>query len=430
MSEEAKPKRKKRTRRNRDARPYKRKSDSKWVAVAYYPNGRRKACYGSTAVEADEKRVQFYQELAEQVPVTVGRTDTLAQYLLGPWLRVTLPQRVAAGRLAESTMDSYREKVELHIVPHLGKVPLVELGTVHIRQWLLELGKKSSGRTPKNGSREPAKLSARTQAYCFAVLRKALNDAFDDELIKRNPALKVAAPKVDKVDTEPLTRDEVGHLLGAAAGDRLWTYWLVVLALGLRRGEGLGLRWEDVDLDAGTVRLQLSVQRLRGDLDEQTGRRRGKLVSKSLKTTASKATLALPASAVEALREHRKAQKVERKAAKVWADPGLVFTTCVGTAIEPRNINRSWDALCARAGVRRVRVHDLRHACASLLLGKVDLKVIQTTLRHTRLSTTADIYTHVLADVSREAADGMDTVLRSLMKAESRSVATRSATSE
>jgi len=420
-TEDRRPKRKQRTRRNRDARPYQRSSDGKWVAVAYHPNGQRKPCYGNTAAEADEKRRKFYQELEEQVPVTIGRTDTLGQYLQTQWLAVTLPQRVAAGRLAESTLDSYREKCELHIVPHLGKVRLVDLRTTNIRRWLLELAAKASNHTPRKprpGERPqpPKKLSARTQAYCFAVLRKALNDAVDDELIKSNPALKVAPPVVDKVEMEPLSKDEVGKLLGAAAGDRLWTYWLVVLALGLRRGEGLGMRWDDIDFAAGTVRLQLSVQRLRGDLDAETGRRKGKLVSKSLKTAASKATLALPGSALSALREHKTAQAAQMKTSKVWADPGLVFTTSIGTPIEPRNVNRSWDALCAKAGVRRVRLHDLRHACASLLLGKVDLKVIQTTLRHTRLSTTADIYLHVLDDVRREAAEGMDSVLKTLIE--------------
>lgn len=419
MTERRSTARKKRARRNRDARAYKRSSDGKWVAVAYWPNGKRKACYGNTAEEAEEKRRTFYREVEEQFPVTVGRTDTVEQYIK-QWLAVTLPQRVAAGRLAESTLDSYREKCELHIIPHLGRVKLVELGTVHIRHWLLELAKKPSGRTPKkaaNTGEKPKedKLSARTQAYCFAILRKALNDAVDDELIRRNPALRVAPPVAEKRELEPLTKDEIGKLLGAAAGHRLWAYWLVTLALGLRRGEGLGLRWEDVDLQRGTVKLQLSVQRLRGDLDEVTGRRRGKLVSKSLKTQASKATMALPASAVEALKQHRKAQKIERLAAKVWVDEGLVFTTRVGTPIEPRNVNRAWDAICDRAEVRRVRIHDLRHACASLLLGQVDLKVIQTTLRHTRLSTTADVYTHVLDDVQREAAEGMETVLTSLI---------------
>lgn len=415
-----KPKRKPRTRRNRDARPYRRSSDGKWVAVAYWPNGKRKPCYGNTPEEAEEKRQRFYRELESGKTVTVGRTDTLEQYLRGPWLTVTLPQRVAGGRLAVSTLDSYREKCELHIIPHLGKVKLVELSAAHIRQWLLELSRKPSQHTPKKprpGERpaRPPRLSPRTQAYCYAVLRRALNDAVKEKLINENPALLVEPPAVQRREVEPPTREEIGKILGAAAGDRLWAYWVVVLALGLRRGEGLGLRWDDIDLDRATVRIRGSVQRVRV-IDEETGRRVGRLELKGLKTSASAATLALPRSVVEALREHRKAQAAERLAAKIWVDSDLVFTTRIGTPIEPRNINRAWNALCDRAGVRRIRVHDLRHACASLLLGRVDLKVIQATLRHTKLSTTADVYAHVLEDVRREAAEGMDEELRPLLK--------------
>jgi integrase len=118
---------------------------------------------------------------------------------------------------------------------------------------------------------------------------------------------------------------------------------------------------------------------------------------------------------VTALREHRKAQAAERLAAVAWVDPGLVFTTHVGTALEPRNVNRAWEDLCARAGVRRVRLHDLRHSAATFMLAAgADLKVIQATLRHSRLSTTSDVYAHVLADVQRQAAERMDGVLRQL----------------
>jgi integrase len=119
----------------------------------------------------------------------------------------------------------------------------------------------------------------------------------------------------------------------------------------------------------------------------------------------------LPDSLVGALREHRMAQAAERLAAVAWADPGLVFTTRVGTALEPRNVREA----VHQAGVRRMRLHDLRHSAASFMLAAgVDLKVIRTTLRHSRLSTTGDTYAHVLGDVQRQAAERMDKVLRQL----------------
>jgi integrase len=125
--------------------------------------------------------------------------------------------------------------------------------------------------------------------------------------------------------------------------------------------------------------------------------------------------MALPALLVEVLRDHRKAQLAQRLTALVWVDDGLVFTTSVGTALEPRNVARSWAALCEKAGVRVVRLHDLRHAAASFALAAgLDMKVIQTMLRHSRMATTADIYAHVLQDVQRAGADRMDGVLRML----------------
>ncbi|GGP98419.1 integrase [Actinomadura coerulea] len=416
MSE--KPSRKPRTRGNRDGRPYQRASDGKWVATVYLPNGKRKPVYGDTRKEADDKRKQAQREIDDNQPVTAGRTDTVEHYLTRVWLPVTLPQRVEAGKLAASTLDSYRDTCEKHVIPHLGRVRLVDLSTTHIRAWLLELARKPSGRSRKKlrpGETKlppPETLSTRTVAYAHAVLRKALNDAVDDESVKRNVCLLVDAPTVERKPPRELSKDEVRALLGAAAEHRLWAYWLLLLALGLRRGEGLGLRWEDVDLDAGTVRLVESVQRMRGEVDEETGRRKGRLVRKGLKTQASKATLKLPAFAVAALREHRTGQEDEQDAARLWVDEGLVFTTTIGTALEPRNVNRMWEDICAAAGVERCRIHDLRHACGSFLFADgVDLKVIQGVLRHTRLSTTAEIYVHLLEEVKDAAAEAMDGML-------------------
>ena len=416
--------RKPRTRGNRDGKPYQRSSDGKWVAVAYLPNGQRKPCYGDTSKEAAEKRKQLYRDLEEGGPITVGRTVTLGRYLEQQWLAITLPQRVAAGRISVTTLDSYRDNAERHIIPALGKIKLVELKPAHLRTWLLELQKKPSGRARKklrpgeDKLPEPEKLSPRTVAYCHAILRKALADALDEELVKRNVALLVDAPTGQKKEVAPPTKEEAAELLAAAADDRLWAYWLVVLALGLRRGEGLGLRWSGVDFEAGTVRLEKSVQRVRGEKDPETGKRKGKLVEKSLKTEASKATMPLPKSVVEALKVHKEAQDAEREAAKIWADPGLVFTTTVGSALEPRNVNRAWDEVCARSGIgRRIRIHDLRHAAGSYLFAAgADIKVIQKALRHTRHSTTADVYVHTFEESQREAAATMDGVLVDLAK--------------
>ena len=197
--------------------------------------------------------------------------------------------------------------------------------------------------------------------------------------------------------------------------DRLWCYWLCALALGFRRGEGLGMRWADIDLEARTWEPGQQVQRQRGERDEATGRRAGRLVATGLKTEASGQKVAIPRSAARALAKWQADQKKTRLAARRWAPLDFVFTTGLGTALEPRNVNRAWERLTVRAGVPGVRLHDLRHACGSYLVaGGVNVKTVQRTLRHARMSTTIEMYIHAIEEVPREAADAMDDLLDAL----------------
>ncbi len=298
--------------------------------------------------------------------------------------------------------------MRLHITPSLGQIELHKLTPARVRAWLNAKQEEPSARgTP---------LAPRTVAYLHAILRAALADAQRDELTARNVATLVEPPAVRRPPVVPLTIEEASAVARATAGSRLAVLWLVLLSLGLRRGEALGLRWEDLDLEGGTVTLRRSLQRVRGDEpDPVTGRRSGALVERRLKTDASAASLALPESLREALQEHRKDQEAQRARARVWVDDGLVFTTSVGTPLEPRNVSRDWQNVLSRAGVRRVRLHDLRHSAASFMLAQgVHMKVVQATLRHSRMSTTADLYTHVLEDVQRAGAQQMDAFLRSL----------------
>jgi integrase len=221
--------------------------------------------------------------------------------------------------------------------------------------------------------------------------------------VARNVAGLVAGPKVQRSEIQPLTPAEAAQLFAAAAEDRLSPLWLLVTALGLRRGEALALRWEDVDLDRGHLQVRATLQRVDGAL----------VRADMPKTKSSRRALPLPEVVVEALRAHRAAQVQERLASRAWADEALVFTTSIGTPLEPRNVLRSFHALCDRAEVRRVRIHDLRHAAASfLLLQGVDMRVVMGTLGHSRLATTSDLYTHLLEPVQRAAADRMDDLLR------------------
>jgi integrase len=411
---------------NREGKPWKR-ADGRWQARAYPPGGgidtRPRYVYGKTRREAIDKRADLEAKLAQGLPEDPAQTvaDAFAR-----WLNVTLPQYVRAGRLAASTMDSYRDNARLHILARkdgIGHIRLAELRADTVREWQDRLSRKPSGRQPgksRDGRRdEPRKtLSPRTVAYCREILHKMIADAIRDETagLTRNVVDLVEPPKARPAEPVIPTPDETSALLIAMADDRWWCYWLLAFLLGFRRGEGLGMRWDDLDLERRIWTPGLQVQRLRGDADPATGKRaRGRLVAKELKTQASRDRASLPDAAVEALTVWQREQRRQRMAAPAWADLGLVFTTSLGTAVEPRNINRQWEKVRARAGITRpARLHDLRHACASYALaGGADLKTVQRMLRHARISTT-QVYVHALEDVPRAGADVMDRVLEGL----------------
>jgi integrase len=400
---------------NREGKPWKRK-DGRWQARAYPPGGgidtRPRYVYGKTRREAMDKRADLEAKLAQGLPEDPDQTvaDAFAR-----WLGTTLPQYVRAGRLTASTMDSYADNARLHILARkdgIGHLRLAELKADTVRDWQDRLSRKRSARPPHRT------LSPRTVAYCREILHKMIADAIRDETagLTRNVVDLVEPPKSRAAEPVILAPAEVSTLLTAMAEDRWWCYWLLAFLLGFRRSEGLGMRWGDLDLERRIWTPGMQVQRQRGDADPATGKRaRGRLVARELKTQASRGRAPLPDAAVEALAAWRTEQRRQRMAAPAWADLDLVFTTGLGTAVEPRNMNRQWEKVRARAGITRpARLHDLRHACASYALaGGADLKTVQRMLRHARISTT-QVYVHALEDVPRAGADVMDRVLEGL----------------
>jgi integrase len=193
--------------------------------------------------------------------------------------------------------------------------------------------------------------------HVHTLLRNALNDAYRMELVTRNVAGEVKAPPKPREGRRELTVEEAKRFLAVLEGERLKAFFVLALATGLRRGELLGLHWLDVDLDAGELRTGWAVQRVNGSLQ---------LVN--LKTESSRRTVAIPAFAVRALREHKAQQNAERlELGPAWREQGLVFTTSLGTPIEPRNVNRRFELLRKRAGLEWLRLHDLRHGTATFM---------------------------------------------------------------
>jgi len=430
-----------------------------WAGQVSMPDGTRPTFYGKTKEDVREKIKTALRAVHDGVPLVTTRM-TVAAYL-DQWVTVVLPSRVVAGTLSESTAESYADQVRLHIVPILGRHELRKLTTAHIREWMTrkltepssagvaqraaweaEAARKAAERESANESRparratarrkpatsaRPARkpikpLSARSVRYLLVILTAALNDAVREELLTRNVAALVQPPKQADAPIRALTDDEARRIVAVALVDRMSALWLVLLALGLRKGEALALRWNALDLDAGTVAVVRKQRRRKAGIDPDTGRQRWELVEEEdLKTKGSKAVLALPEMVVTMLRDHRRRQddtKADFSAkggSAEWEDPGLVFTSATGRKVDPRNVNRWWDAVCERAEVRHTRVHDLRHTAATMLFrAGVDLNEIRALLRHTRLATTADIYVDVLEDVRRGTARSMDDILTRL----------------
>lgn len=379
------------TRRGNGEGTIHRRADGRWCAAidVGWAGGKRvrKYIYAKTRRECAAKLAEVQQALTASKPLTPARL-TLQQYL-DIWLERTVP-----GAVRPSTEASYRDIVQRHIVPVIGGIRLDKLTPDDVRRFLREKAAEQSARGRS--------LSTRTVQYIHAVLRRALEQARRDEVIHRNVAALVSPPRPRQKEIEPLTPDEARQLLDAVKDDRLYALYAVAVALGLRRGEALALRWEDIDLDKATLRVSGTLQRISGELR----------ISEP-KTPRSRRVVPLPAVCHEALTSHRARQARERLAAPSWPHPELVFTTSLGTPIEPRNLNRHFEALCKRAGLRRLRFHDLRHTCASLLLAQgVEPRVIMDTLGHTVIGTTLNLYTHVLPTTRRDAANVMDEVLK------------------
>ena len=230
--------------------------------------------------------------------------------------------------------------------------------------------------------------SDRTIRDAWTVLCSALTNAVTEELITKNVAgmLKVSKPRKRKV--KPWTVEEARRFLESAKreGDPLYAAYVLILVLGLRKGEMIGIPWNAVDLDAGELDIAWQLQRVRGQL-----------LHRETKTEASEATLPLPEICIIALSLRREEQERSKAAAgEKWEESGFVFTTRNGTAFEPRNFNRRFETRCDRAGVRRITVHDTRHTCATLLAAlDVHPRVAMHILRHAQIDVTMNVYTEV-----------------------------------
>jgi integrase len=352
----------------------------------------RKKFTGPTQKAVREKITDALKQLQS------GGVVPLQKEKLGPFLRAWLTTLEQKGR-KERTIESYRWLIEKHIAPELGAIPLAKLTQRDINAFM--------GRKLKGG------LSARTVAYCHAVIRSALTRAEKDDLVSRNAAKLAEAPgNYKQSHIEPLAPGDATLFLAAVAGDRLEALYSVALAIGLRRGEALGLAWRDVDIVAGMVTVRANLQRIR-KADPVEGQKKSRLVLSDDTKGRRSRLIPLPKFAVEALQRHRDTQERERQfAGDAWKESGLVFTTRIGTPIEPRNAVRHFHAMLTTVKLGRHRFHDLRHTAASLLLAQgATLHEVKEILGHSQIALTANLYGHAYTSVLRESVDRVGAIL-------------------
>jgi integrase len=292
------------------------------------------------------------------------------------------------GSVRTSTYERHEQIIRLHLKPALGRVKLSKLTPAHLQG--LYRDKPDSGLSPASVQK------------VHAVLHKALAQALRWGMVPRNPADAVKAPRPTPEEMRPLSPDEAHKLMDAAHGDKLEALYILAVQTGMRQGELLALKWEDVDLNRGVVHVKRTLVRSRG-----------RIALGEPKTKKSRRPVNLTNVAVEALKTHLGQQLEEiQRLGDLYRDDGLVFTSGVGTLVNPSNLRRrSFEPLLHRAGLPQIRFHDLRHTCATLLLSRnANPKLVQELLGHATVAITLDIYSLVIPRMGNLTARTMEDI--------------------
>ncbi len=352
-------------------------------------SGRRRTRYVTVRGRLQDAQRELARLLAAadtgQLPE--ASTITVAEHLRR-WLD-------GAHGLSAKTVERYRQLAERQIIPHLGAVRLQALSVRQVRAWHETLARPDTAGNI---------LSARTIGHAHRVLHRALALAVADEILTRNVAGAVRAPRVDAGEMEILAPEQIAAVLAGLRGHRLFPLAALALATGMRRGELLALQVGDVDCEAGTVTVQRSLEETAAGLRV-----------KPPKTRHGRRTIALPAGAVAVLRAHWR-QQLEYRLALGLGKPepdALLFSQPDGTPLSPDNLSRDWRRTCRVLGLPLVSFHALRHTHASALIASgLDVVQIAKRLGHGSAVVTLRVYAHLFGSVDNRAADAIEAVLR------------------
>ncbi len=362
----------------------------RWYAVIYEgldPVTGKERRRWHPAGTSREEAVRLATALAAKVN---GRNDQVRSLTFGAYLATRwLPGKKL--EVAHSTWDGYRRKIDIHILPTLGKIPIRRLRPTHLEHLY------DTKLHPTNGTRP---LAPKTVLEIHLIIRSALNDAVRRGIITRNVAHVAHAPKlrsIPKVEQKAWTAPELRQFLREAAGHRLFPAFWLLATTGLRRSELLGLQWDDLDLDHATLSINRGLVSVGYQLHESRG-----------KTPTSRRSIDLDPTTITILSAWKTWQSTER--GSVGIEPtGWVFADIEGNPIHPHAISQTFERIVARADVPRICLHDLRHTHGTLLIkAGIPVKVVSERLGHANPTFTIDTYQHVLPGMQAHAAHTLE----------------------
>ena len=370
------------------------RKDGRWegrYTAGYDPEtGRRiiKNVLGKTQAEVKEK---LKKAIEENVGIDYGRAKS---YTVGTWLEVWM-ENYARVKLRPSTFKTSQGFLKNHIKPQIGNIPLADLTSLDLQRFYKHL--LDGGRVDRiEAKKKPKGLAPKTVRNIHQMIGSAYNLAMEQKLVSKNPTQGCALPKVEHKEMRTLTTDQLSAFFQEARDSGVFALYYIDLTTGLRRGELLGLKWSDIDLEKGDLRVQ-----------RQIGRIDGKIIEMPLKTKNAYRTLSLSADAIDVLVQQRR-----KTGNSEW-----VFPSPSGGPMSPDSVLHMLHRVLKRAGLPKVRFHDLRHTFATLSLKSgVDVKTLSSMLGHYSAGFTLNTYAHVTAQMKQDAADAIGGVISQQMR--------------